>query len=51
MAGIDKIKGLTNRKFNSNTFLFIITIVLFAVMYIAGMIILRMRGLQSRRCF
>ena len=33
MAGMSKAKSLTGRKFNSNTFLFIITIVLFAVIF------------------
>lgn len=38
------------KKFNSNTFLFIITIVLFIAMYVAGMIVFADKGLQNRRC-
>lgn len=51
MAGMSKAKGLTGRKFNSNTFLFIITIVLFAVMYIAGMIIFKDEGFAKPQMF
>lgn len=32
------------KKFNSNTFLFIITIVLFIAMYVAGMIVFADKG-------
>lgn len=51
MAGMSKAKSLTGRKFNSNTFLFIITIVLFAVMYIAGMIIFKDEGFAKPQMF
>lgn len=51
MAGMNKVKSLTGRKFNSNTFLFIITIVLFAVMYIAGMIIFKDEGFAKPQMF
>lgn len=51
MAGIAGKKGLTGRKFNSNTFLFIITIALFAVMYISGMIIFADDGFAKPQMF
>lgn len=51
MAGMSKAKSQTGRKFNSNTFLFIITIVLFAVMYIAGMIIFKDEGFAKPQMF
>ncbi len=50
MAGF-KPKFLENKKFNSNTFLFIITIVLFAAMYIAGMIIFADKGFAKPQMF
>lgn len=40
------LKAKTKR-FNSNTFLFIITIVLFIAMYVAGMIVFADKGLQT----
>lgn len=43
------LKAKTKR-FNSNTFLFIITIVLFIAMYVAGMIVFADKGLQNHRC-
>ena len=48
-----KLKTTTdsNRKINGNTFLLIITIALFAIMYIAGMVISQIRVLQNHRCF
>ena len=48
-----KLKTTTdsNRKINGNTFLLIITIALFAIMYIAGMVIFADKGLQNHRCF
>ena len=41
-----KLKTTTdsNRKINGNTFLLIITIALFAIMYIAGMVIFADKG-------
>lgn len=41
----------TNKKINSNTFLLLITIVLFAVMYIAGMIIFQDKGFAKPQMF
>lgn len=43
------LKAKTKR-FNSNTFLFIITIVLFIAMYVAGMIVFADKGFANRRC-
>lgn len=49
---METVKKLSvKRKFNSNTFLFIITIVLFAVMYIAGMIIFSEQGFAKPQMF
>lgn len=42
---------LPKKKFNSNTFLFIITIVLFIVMYVAGMIIFEDKGFANPQMF
>lgn len=42
---------LPAKKFNSNTFLFIITIVLFVAMYVAGMIIFNEQGFAKPQMF
>ena len=39
------------KKFNSNTFLFIITIVLFIAMYVAGMIVFADKGFAKPQMF
>lgn len=46
----DFIKSRT-KKFSSNTFLFIITIVLFIVMYVAGMIVFEDKGFANPQMF
>lgn len=48
-----KLKTTTdsNRKINGNTFLLIITIVLFAIMYIAGMVIFADKGFAKPQMF
>lgn len=46
---MEKLKSL--KKINSNTFLLLITIVLFAVMYIAGMIIFNNQGFAKPQMF
>lgn len=48
-----KLKTTTdsNRKINGNTFLLIITIALFAVMYIAGMVIFSDKGFAKPQMF
>lgn len=46
-----KANGMQKKKMTGNGFLLLITIALFAVMYIAGMIIFADKGLQNRRCF
>lgn len=49
MAGLKE--KIQSKKFNSNTFLFIITIVLFVVMYVAGMIIFKDQGFAKPQMF
>ena len=44
------LKAMT-KKFNSNTFLFIITIVLFIAMYVAGMIVFADKGFAKPQMF
>lgn len=44
-----KVSG-TKKKINGTTFLLMITILLFVVMYAAGMIVFNDKGLQNRRC-
>ena len=44
-------KKKTKKKINSSTFLLMITIVLFAVMYIAGMIIFNDKGFAKPQMF
>ena len=44
------LKAKTKR-FNSNTFLFIITIVLFIAMYVAGMIVFADKGFAKPQMF
>ena len=39
------------KKFNSNTFLFMITILLFVVMYVAGMIVFKDQGFAKPQMF
>ena len=48
-----KLKTTTdsNRKINGNTFLLIITIALFAIMYIAGMVIFADKGFAKPQMF
>ena len=49
--GIFKTKSDSKRKINGNTFLLMITILLFAVMYIAGMIIFEDKGFAKPQMF
>lgn len=51
MGKISKPKAGAGHRFSSNTFLFIITIVLFVAMYIAGMIIFADKGFAKPQMF
>ena len=46
-----KANGMQEKEMTGNGFLLLITIALFAVMYIAGMIIFADKGFANRRCF
>lgn len=43
--------NVQKKKITGNGFLLLITIALFVVMYVAGMIVFADKGLQNLRCF